>query len=174
MKRKDALASGNAINSPEEKAARVQLSTRIAARFVGVGLEEPLLEQHADIGQLVPALHQSSAEETHSMKQAFIGKVSPTRSVNNPDSPSTSVSDWKGAVLKQGGVVVGRARTRGPNRNPTYGIGGMLTIFLDIDGVVHTDPCAQEKNFFIKLPLISEVLKQYDVEVVISSSWRNL
>jgi len=34
----------------------------------------------------------------------------------DPDSPGTRVSDWEGAVLKQGGVVVGRARTRGPNR----------------------------------------------------------
>ena len=38
--------------------------------------------------------------------------------VNDPDSPSTCVSDWEGAVLKHGGVVVGLARTRGPNRGP--------------------------------------------------------
>lgn len=38
---------------------------------------------------------------------------------HNADSPRTTVSDWEGAVLKQGGVEVGRARPRGPNRRPT-------------------------------------------------------
>ena len=52
------------------------------------------------------------------MKNASTGKTSPTEMVNDPDSPTTRVSDWEGAVLKQGGVVVGRARTRGPNRGP--------------------------------------------------------
>ena len=52
------------------------------------------------------------------MKNASTGKTSPTDLVNDPNSPSTLVSDWEGAVLKQGGVVVGRARTRGPNRGP--------------------------------------------------------
>jgi uncharacterized protein (DUF4415 family) len=37
---------------------------------------------------------------------------------NNPDSSGTGVSDWEGAVLKQGGAVIGRARKRGPNRGP--------------------------------------------------------
>jgi uncharacterized protein (DUF4415 family) len=52
------------------------------------------------------------------MKNASTGKISPTELVNDPDSPSTRVSDWEGAILKQGGVVVGHARTRGPNREP--------------------------------------------------------
>jgi uncharacterized protein (DUF4415 family) len=52
------------------------------------------------------------------MKNASTGKTSPTEKVNDPDSPNTSVSDWDGAILKQGGAVVGRARTRGPNRGP--------------------------------------------------------
>jgi hypothetical protein len=47
-----------------------------------------------------------------------------------------------------------------------------LILFLDFDGVVHTEPCAREEDFFTKLPLIAEVLKEYEVEVVISSSWR--
>jgi uncharacterized protein (DUF4415 family) len=38
---------------------------------------------------------------------------------HDADSPSTKVSDWEGATLKQGGVVLGRAKTRGPNRRPT-------------------------------------------------------
>lgn len=45
---------------------------------------------------------------------ASTGKTTPT----DPDSPSTTVADWKGAVLKQDGVVIGKARTRGPNTSP--------------------------------------------------------
>ncbi len=40
------------------------------------------------------------------------------RAMTDADSPCTTASDWDGAVLKQGGVDVGRARTRGPNRRP--------------------------------------------------------
>ena len=40
------------------------------------------------------------------MKNASTGKTSPTELVSDPDSPSTTVADWEGAVLKQGGVVV--------------------------------------------------------------------
>jgi uncharacterized DUF497 family protein len=58
------------------------------------------------------------SERQKSMKSASTGKTSPTEIFNDPDCPSTSISDWEGAVLKQGGVVVGRARTRGPNRGP--------------------------------------------------------
>jgi len=50
-----------------------------------------------------------------------------------------------------------------------------ITIFLDLDGVTHTEPCSNESDFFNKLPLIAEVLKAYEsVEVVISSSWRTV
>jgi len=52
------------------------------------------------------------------MKNVSTGKTSPSEPVDDPDSPRTSVADWEGAVLKQGGVVVGHARTRGPNRGP--------------------------------------------------------
>ena len=48
------------------------------------------------------------------MKNESTGKTT----LIDPDSPKTKASDWEGAVLKQGGVVVGRARTRGPNRQP--------------------------------------------------------
>ena len=47
------------------------------------------------------------------MKNASTGKTTPA----DLDCPSTKASDWEGAVLKQGGVVVGQARTRGPNRS---------------------------------------------------------
>ena len=48
------------------------------------------------------------------MKNESTGKTT----LIDPDCPKTKASDWEGAVLKQGGVVVGRARTRGPNRQP--------------------------------------------------------
>jgi uncharacterized protein (DUF4415 family) len=38
--------------------------------------------------------------------------------LHDEDSPATKVSDWEGAALKQGGVTIGRARTRGPNKRP--------------------------------------------------------
>jgi uncharacterized protein (DUF4415 family) len=34
------------------------------------------------------------------------------------DSPRTTAADWDGAVMKQGGVEVGRARTRGAGKRP--------------------------------------------------------
>ena len=52
------------------------------------------------------------------MKNASTGKTTPAEMRDDPDCPRTTVSDWEGAVLKQGGVVVGKARTRGPNRGP--------------------------------------------------------
>jgi hypothetical protein len=41
------------------------------------------------------------------------GKASQTQTSNDPDSPSTTVADWEGAILKQGGVVIGHARIVG-------------------------------------------------------------
>ena len=52
------------------------------------------------------------------MKNVSTGKTIQTKKTIDPDSPNTRVADWEGAVLKQAGVVVGRARTRGPNREP--------------------------------------------------------
>ena len=48
-------------------------------------------------------------------------------------------------------------------------------LFLDFDGVTHPQPCFQE-NVFCRLPLIEAVLRERelrDVEIVISSSWRD-
>jgi uncharacterized protein (DUF4415 family) len=71
------------------------------------------------------------------MKNASTGKTTPktnpvshtdwprVRAMRNDeirhdaDSPETQVADWEGATLKQAGVEVGRAKTRGPNRRPT-------------------------------------------------------
>lgn len=45
-------------------------------------------------------------------------------------------------------------------------------LFLDFDGVTHPEQCTSDK-LFTCLPLIENVLRRYeDVEVVISSSWR--
>lgn len=49
------------------------------------------------------------------MKSASTGKITP---VADPDCPRTTVADWHGAVMKQGGVEIGRVRTRGPNKRP--------------------------------------------------------
>ena len=57
------------------------------------------------------------------MKNASTGKTTQSdlgyNPASDPDSPLTTVADWEGAVLKQGGVVIGKARTRGPNTRPT-------------------------------------------------------
>jgi len=49
------------------------------------------------------------------MKNASTGKTI----LADPDCPRTTVADWDGAVMKQGGVEIGRVRTRGPNKRPT-------------------------------------------------------
>jgi uncharacterized protein (DUF4415 family) len=48
------------------------------------------------------------------MNNASTGTTTPI----DPDSPHTTAADWDGAVMKRGGVVVGRVNTRGPNRQP--------------------------------------------------------
>lgn len=52
------------------------------------------------------------------MKNASTGNTIPDERMNYPDCPRTTVSDWDGAVMKQGSVEVGRVRTRGPNKRP--------------------------------------------------------
>ena len=54
MKRNSELASETPISFSEEKVVRIKLGTRIAARFLGVGLEEPLPEMHLGVGSLFP------------------------------------------------------------------------------------------------------------------------
>ena len=67
------------------------------------------------------------------MKNESIGRTSPVDKTDWPrvramqdadishdaDSPRTTAEDWEGATLKQSGVKVGQARTRGANRRPT-------------------------------------------------------
>lgn len=46
-------------------------------------------------------------------------------------------------------------------------------VFLDFDGVTHPDRCF-DQNFFCRLPLIEEVLREFPAaKVVISSNWRD-
>lgn len=45
-------------------------------------------------------------------------------------------------------------------------------LFLDFDGVTHPEPCELDQ-IFLKLPLIEDVLREFDdCKIVISSSWR--
>jgi uncharacterized protein (DUF4415 family) len=67
------------------------------------------------------------------MKNASTGIITPTdrsdwATVNamtdadihhDTDSPHTFESDWDGALLKQGGVVIGQVKTRGKGKRPT-------------------------------------------------------
>jgi uncharacterized protein (DUF4415 family) len=58
-----------------------------------------------------PPVDRTDWPRVHAMTDADIS--------HDEDSPRTTAADWEGAVLKQDGVVVGRAKTRGPNRRPT-------------------------------------------------------
>jgi len=66
MERQRILDQGNAMNPLAEKPSRVQLGTIIAARFVDVGLDEPLSEMHWEIDRLplaIPTHHQEDAQD---------------------------------------------------------------------------------------------------------------
>lgn len=72
------------------------------------------------------------------MKRASTGKISPVkadaasgrtdwarvRALKYKDiqldaaSPRTKAADWDGAVMKQGGAIIGAVRRRGPNKRP--------------------------------------------------------
>ena len=48
-----------------------------------------------------------------------------------------------------------------------------MILFLDFDGVLHPDPCYREAELFCHLPKLEAVLRDFcDVEIVISSTWR--
>lgn len=48
-----------------------------------------------------------------------------------------------------------------------------MILFLDFDGVLHTEPCYDETLYFSRLPLLEAVLRGTpQVEIVITSSWR--
>lgn len=48
-----------------------------------------------------------------------------------------------------------------------------MICFLDIDGVLHSDPCYEDEKQFCNLPLFENVVRDLPhVEIVISSTWR--
>lgn len=48
-----------------------------------------------------------------------------------------------------------------------------MIVFLDFDGVVHTEPAIKPADLFSRLHLIEAVLREFpSVEIVISSAWR--
>lgn len=48
-----------------------------------------------------------------------------------------------------------------------------MILFLDFDGVLHTDPCYDETQLFSCLPPLEAMLRDFpEVEIVISSTWR--
>lgn len=48
-----------------------------------------------------------------------------------------------------------------------------MILFLDFDGVLHPDPCYDDRTLFCCLPLLESVLRDFpNVQIVISSTWR--
>ena len=48
-----------------------------------------------------------------------------------------------------------------------------MIIFLDIDGVLHPEPCYDEAKLFFCLPRLEHVLREFKlIKIVISSTWR--
>jgi hypothetical protein len=66
--------------------------------------------KHASTGKTTRVNH-TDWKRVRAMQDAEIN--------HDADSPRTKVSDWEGATLKQDGVEVGHAKTRGPNWRPT-------------------------------------------------------
>ena len=56
MEPRSSLDHRDAINPLTEKPAPVRLGTSIAARFVNIGLDQPLPEVHLEIDRLPPAI----------------------------------------------------------------------------------------------------------------------
>ncbi|MDO8653473.1 MAG: HAD domain-containing protein [Undibacterium sp.] len=48
-----------------------------------------------------------------------------------------------------------------------------MILFLDIDGVLHPEPCYDKSKLFLCLPRLEHVLREFNlVQIVISSTWR--
>ena len=48
-----------------------------------------------------------------------------------------------------------------------------MILFLDFDGVLHPEPCFDQKMLFCFLPRLESVLRDYpQIKIVISSTWR--
>jgi len=44
-------------------------------------------------------------------------------------------------------------------------------LFLDFDGVLHPG-VASEQQYFCRVPLLEDALRDFDADIVVSSSWR--
>jgi uncharacterized protein (DUF4415 family) len=66
--------------------------------------------KHASTGATIPD-DRTDWERVRSMSDADIQ--------HDDDSPSTTAADWEGAVMRQGGQVVGTVRRRGAGKRPT-------------------------------------------------------
>lgn len=68
MKSEENPGTRDAINPQIEKPISVGLGTRIAAKFVGVGLDVSLPELHSEIGKCARAVNPSAAKDIHRAK----------------------------------------------------------------------------------------------------------
>jgi len=49
-----------------------------------------------------------------------------------------------------------------------------MILFLDFDGVLHPEPCYDDRNLFCRRAQFENILRDFpNVEIVISSSWRD-
>lgn len=58
-----------------------------------------------------------------------------------------------------------------PERDEGIVTGPSKTLFLDFDGVLHPSIC-EPSQYFTRLPALEAVLRNTDVGIVVSSSWR--
>jgi hypothetical protein len=73
------------------------------------------------------------------------------------------------------GDAVSMSRGSGALRRAAIRNGDPLILFLDFDGVLHPDPCADARRLFERAPRLAEALEPFpEVEVVASTAWRNL
>lgn len=49
-----------------------------------------------------------------------------------------------------------------------------MILFLDFDGVLHPDPCPAGARLFEHAPRLEQALAPFDVDIVLSTSWRSL
>lgn len=74
--------------------------------------------------------------------------------------------------------VIGRAvrlrRCPCPVHAPVCGAFERVILFLDFDGVLHPDPCPVRTRLFEHAPTLADALAPFDVELVLSTSWRSV
>jgi len=57
--------------------------------------------------------------------------------------------------------------------HPTSATAGKMILFLDFDGVLHEDPCFDERRLFARAPDLVQALAPFpEVQIVLSTSWR--